>query len=110
MGNLSSEDLERISKIIHIARDHEIGFPCLNGEKWLFRTVTHIITGEVIDQRGKFVVLKNAAWIADTGRYMNALMDPDKFEEVEPYPQTCVINTDSLIDSTQIHKLPIKQK
>lgn len=79
------------------------------GEKWLFRTVTHIDTGEIVSIHGDLVVLKNAAWVADTGRFSDSLRN-SVFDEVEPYTNECVINIGSLVDATKINTLPSEQK
>ena len=88
----------------------QVNSPFKVGTKYLFRTVTHIDVGEVKEITGKFATLKNASWIADTGRFADALKDTDKFNEVEPYTNDCIVNLDSLIDATEIDKLPTEQK
>ena len=45
------------------------------GKAYLFRTVTHIELGRVVAICGDFVTLEDASWVADTGRYHNALRD-----------------------------------
>ena len=47
--------------------------PYTIGEKYLIRTVTHYYTGLLTDVFEHELVLENAAWIADTGRYTQAL-------------------------------------
>jgi len=80
------------------------------GNKYLIRTVTHIDTGEVTDIIGDFVRLKDAAWIADTGRYHDCLKS-GKLNEVEPYPDGVTINTTAIIDfANWNHALPREQK
>jgi len=82
------------------------------GEKYFIRTVTHYLTGKLVEISDKDVVLTDAAWIADTGRFSNA-MSGGEFSEVEPYPdgQLVLVNRDSVIDATIWTKdLPRKQK
>ena len=82
------------------------------GKKYIIRTVTHIDTGECVEIKGDFVRLKNAAWIADTGRYHDCLRD-GVFNEVEPYPENMrpFVNTASIIDACEWpHELPTEQK
>jgi len=58
---------------------------------------------------GKFLVLEQAAWIADSGRFMNAILE-GKLDEVEPVKE-CFVNTDTIIDAfVWTHKLPTDQK
>ncbi|MHC4704344.1 MAG: hypothetical protein ACYTFQ_27630 [Planctomycetota bacterium] len=80
------------------------------GEKYLIRTVTMIYTGEVKDIRDNEVLLTTAAWIADTGRFYDALKNTDLIKEVEPYPKDVVIHRSSFLDYTKIDKLPVDQK
>ena len=107
IDELTIGELKNLTKLI--GGNTESSHPCQVGEKWLFRTVTHIDTGEVVAINGNFVTLKDAAWIADTGRYMDNLKSCS-FNEVEPYPDICVVNLGGLIDSTPISKLPLEQK
>ena len=84
--------------------------PFIVGEKYLIRTVTMTHTGEVKEIRGKFLVLKDADWIADTGRFSMALEDQDTFSEVEPFKNDAIVNMDTIVDATKISKLIRKMK
>jgi hypothetical protein len=68
------------------------------GKKYFFRTVTYFMTGEVADIKGNFLVIKKAAWIADTGRFSTAL-STGEFEEVEPVAVTAYLNTNTVVDA-----------
>lgn len=79
------------------------------GEKYYIRTVTYHQTGKVKKIVGKFLILEQAAWIADSGRFMQAILE-GKLDEVEPVG-TCYVNTDTIIDAYPISwKLPTDQK
>jgi len=80
------------------------------GKKYLIRTVTMIQTGMIKEIRGKFLVLKDAAWIADTGRFSEALEDQEKMKEVEPFKNDAIVNMDTIIDATEINLLIRKMK
>jgi hypothetical protein len=80
------------------------------GKKYLIRTVTMIQTGMVKSIRGKFLVLEQAAWIADTGRFSEALEDQEKMKEVEPFKNDAIVNMDTIIDATEITVLIRKLK
>ena len=58
-------------------------FQDMIGEKFFFRTVTYHLTGRVKKVIGNILELENAAWIADSGRFMNAIKE-GKLSEVEP--------------------------
>ena len=59
------------------------------GEAYLIRTVTMIDTGILVSIDEHEIVLKDAAWIADTGRFNEALKTLN-FSEVEPFPDGLV--------------------
>ena len=83
--------------------------PFAIGEKYYIRTVTHHQTGRVKAIIGKFLILEQAAWIADSGRFMNAIID-GTLDEVEPVKEA-IVNTDTIIDAfIWKHNLPQEQK
>ena len=78
------------------------------GEKFYFRTVTYHLTGRVKKVIGSILELENAAWIADSGRFMNAIKE-GKLSEVEPVGRA-YINIQSVTDFFPWrHSLPEKQ-
>ena len=79
------------------------------GGKYLFRTVTMIYTGEIVRMSGQEIELKDAAWIADTGRFADNLKSCS-FSEVEPYNYNVIIFRGALLDVTRIDSLPRLQK
>lgn len=79
------------------------------GKSYLIRTVTLYQVGRVVAVSGQFVKLEDASWIADTGRFADALKSGE-FSEVEPVGES-YINLGSIIDAFPFeHKLPTKQK
>src|ERR1017187_9882644 len=54
------------------------------GKNYLIRTSTVIDTGRLVHVGQQELILESAAWIADTGRFTNALQSCD-FSEVEPF-------------------------
>lgn len=74
------------------------------------RTITNFYTGRIIAVDDKFVTLGNAAWIADTGRFTNALVS-GQFSEVEPYPGEVNVAVAAIVDYCPFpHPLPCEQK
>jgi hypothetical protein len=68
------------------------------GEKYLIRTVTHIQTGRIKEVVGDFLVLDDAAWIADTGRFHDALKTGE-LNEIEPFVSGCIVSQNAIIDA-----------
>ena len=82
--------------------------PCVweIGKTYLVRTVTMIDTGRLVAVTDHELVLEDAAWIADTGRFSTALSG-GILREVEPYPSAVVVNLDHALDITEwAHPLP----
>jgi hypothetical protein len=81
------------------------------GKSYLIRTVTMIDTGILVSIDEHEIVLSDAAWIADTGRFSAALHSSD-FLEVEPFPDgtRVAIGRGSVIDAVQIPTAPRKLK
>ena len=71
------------------------------GENYFIRTVTHHFTGKLIAVYKHELVLINAAWIADDGRF-NIAVSTGTFSEVEPYPngKEVIIGRGYLIDAS----------
>jgi hypothetical protein len=86
--------------------------PMKVGDKLFIRGVTMAYTGRVKAWTDAEVELEDAAWIADTGRFAQA-MEKGDFSEVEPYPpgETVVVNRDAVSDWRVISfDLPRSQK
>jgi len=82
------------------------------GKNYFIRLVTHHYTGTLIAVTAKELWLKDAAWIADDGRFMNAIRD-GKLNEVEPFPDGAEvpIGRGALLDAVEWkHPLPREQK
>jgi hypothetical protein len=81
------------------------------GKAYLIRTVTMINTGRLVAVTAQELVLEDAAWIADTGRFSNALNSGD-FSEIEPYPEgRVIIGRGAVVDAVQLTaSLPRVQK
>ncbi len=78
------------------------------GKKFFFRTVTYHMVGRVKRLFGHFLELEVAAWVADSGRFMQAIKD-GTLNEVEPVGQAWV-NADSIVDFFPwAHELPRAQ-
>lgn len=83
--------------------------PFAIGENYLIRTVTNYLTGRVVGVTATEIVLVSASWIADTGRFSDALKK-SAFNEVEPFPDgDVIVGRGALIDACRIAKLPREQ-
>ena len=80
------------------------------GKSYFMRTVTMSLVGELKEINSDEILLKNCSWIADTGRFHDALRDGN-FDEIEPFVNDVLVNRRSLIDCTRwMFDLPSEQK
>ena len=80
------------------------------GKTYFIRTVTMIDTGVLVAVTPQELVLEDAAWIADTGRFADALRKCE-FNEVEPFPDgRVIIGRGAIIDAVQVQQAPRHQK
>lgn len=88
------------------------GAPYEIGKNYFIRTVTHHLTGRLVEVHQQELVLVDAAWIADDGRLSDALKSGN-FSEIEPYADDLriIVGRSSIIDAQVFsHKLPRSQK
>ena len=108
--NISEETYEKIKE--QLTEDEKVDINSLQdfvGKKFFFRTVTYHIVGKVVKVFGYQLQLEDASWIADSGRFMNAIKDGE-LNEVEPVGDWFV-NLQSCTDyGIWKHKLPKVQK
>ena len=84
--------------------------PITIGNSVLIRTVTYFYTGRIVSVDRDEIVLQDAAWVADTGRFMQAV-EKAEFGEVEPFPNgRVIVGRGSVIDAVQIKLSPRSQK
>jgi len=112
---LEGHDIEALKKALVLIGDPVSTAPVPTGDfleigkSYLIRTVTLYQVGRVVAVSGQFVKLEDASWIADTGRFADALKSGE-FSEVEPVGES-YINLGSIIDAFPFtHKLPTVQK
>jgi hypothetical protein len=75
---------------------------------YFIRTVTHHLTGRLVGWDEHELILVDAAWIAEDGRYAEA-MKTGNLVEVEPYPDGLLVavGRGSIVDATTwAHTLP----
>ena len=81
-------------------------FPWKLQKKYFIRTVTMHLVGKLKFVSDKELVLSSASWVADSGKFHNALKN-GKLEEVEPFVNDVIVNRASIIDATVWdHDLP----
>lgn len=108
--NISDDTYELIKE--QLGEDEKIdlnSYEDFIGKKWFIRTVTYHLVGKAEKLIGNFMMLKNASWVADSGRFMQAIKD-GTLNEVEPVGDV-LINLNSITDMFPIKwDLPKQQK
>jgi len=80
--------------------------PLQVGNSVLIRTVTYFQLGKVVELSDTEVVLEDASWVADTGRF-GAALKSGVFSEVEVFPELVSVARGSIVDVTKWpHSLP----
>ncbi len=70
------------------------------GEKYFIRTATYFHLGRLKELSGKWLILEDVSWIADTGRFYDFLKD-GTCNEYESFQDDVYIPLDSVIDITK---------
>ena len=85
-------------------------WPWIVGKQYFIRTVTMHIVGELVAITDKELLMEHASWVADSGRFNNALKT-GVLDEVEPFINDVIVNRNSVIDATWWnHALPSEVK
>jgi len=80
------------------------------GGSYLFRTVTYFLLGKVKEIKGSFIELEKASWVADTGRF-NEAISKGSLSEVETVAVPVWLNASSIVDVFEwTHALPKESK
>ncbi len=106
---ISDETYETIKAQL---KDTDFELSCFDemiGNSFFIRTVTYHFVGKVKARVGSFLHLVSASWVADSGRFMNAIKD-GTLSEVEPVGDVFV-NLETVTDFMPWkHSLPTEQK
>ena len=80
------------------------------GKQYFIRTATYHSVGRLVKVFPNELVLENASWVADSGRFNNALKTGE-LNEVEPFVAPVIIARGGIIDATEWnHDLPTEVK
>jgi len=80
-------------------------YELFKGKNVYVRTLTFHYTGRVIQGDAHSLILEDAAWIADSGRFGEALLS-GRLSEIEPFPDGPVY-VSAIVDVTEwTHELP----
>lgn len=82
--------------------------PFVVGKAYLIRTVTMTWIGKVVSDDGRYIALEEAAWVADTGRFHEAVAQgASALNEVEPVGRAFVSHG-AVVDAVEwVHGTPL---
>jgi hypothetical protein len=107
--DIESLTLKQIKEIKNLS-ENKNNHPYIIGQNYFIRTITYFLVGNLVSVYEYELVIKDAAWIPETGRYSDSFKKGE-FEEVEPLDGNIIIGRQSIIDCAQWTKeLPRKQK
>jgi hypothetical protein len=103
-------ELKQLQSLLGIKAEQS-SHPYEIGKNYFIRTITHHYTGKLVQVHAGELVLESAAWIADDGRFTQAL-EKEEFAEVELFPKDrlVVIGRGSILDATPVKNIPVSQK
>ena len=113
IDNLTFGEIKQLTSLFsnqNTSNEH----PFQVGKAYLIRTVTMTLVGRLESVFERELVLSNASWIADTGRFHDCLKNglfSIGDSEIEPFTDDVIVGRGSIIDATVYnHDLPTKQK
>jgi hypothetical protein len=102
VDDLTVGQLKEIQKLVgctNTSPTETSDFPIALGENVMIRTVTMIQVGKLVHTGKHELVLENAAWVADTGRF-NEFLAKGSYNECEPFPDgKVVVGRGAIVDA-----------
>jgi hypothetical protein len=98
-----------LEKILENGEVSSPDLPFEVGDAYFIRTVTYHVLGRVKAIKGNFLVLEEASWIADSGRFGNAI-EKGELSEIE-YVGKAIVAINAISDAYPwSHKMPKETK
>lgn len=108
IDDLTVKEIKHIQSLLK--GSSEATHPYQVGKNYFIRTVTHHYTGRLVKVTAKELLLEEVAWIADDGRFYQAIKD-GTLNEIEPYQDDVILGRGAVLDATiWRHPLPKVQK
>ena len=106
---VSEETYKKIESLLKDTEKVTPDYSVFIGKCLFVRTVTYHSVGKVESIVGRFLELSCASWVADSGRFTQAIKD-GILEEVEPVGKM-YLSIDAIVDIFPwVHDLPTEQK
>ena len=107
--SISEETYENIKDQLHCDEKNDLSqLTDMIGQSFFFRTVNYHLIGKVEAICGSILTLSTASWVADSGRFMDAIKE-GRLNEVEPVG-CAFLNLSTVVDFFPWkHSLPVEQ-
>ncbi|MFH1833985.1 MAG: hypothetical protein ABH877_03085 [bacterium] len=105
IDDLTLGEIKQLTNLFGRGAMNDCPGPWKIGQVYFIRTVTHHLSGRLIEVWPNELVLEDAAWIADDGRYHQCIADgASAMLDIEPLPdgKTMVIGRGALIDAVPV--------
>ena len=83
--------------------------PWVVGKSYFIRTVTMFLVGRLSAVFPGELVLEEAAWVADSGRFHDALKTGN-LAEVEPFLAPVILGRGAIVDATEWSHSPVREQ
>jgi hypothetical protein len=100
IDELTIKEVKHIQSLLK-GGDSKAESPYKIGKAYFIRTVTHYYTGRIERVTAKEIILSDAAWIVDSGRFHDALKT-GKLNEVEPFTDEVIVGRGGIIDAVAV--------
>lgn len=117
INELTIGELKQLKSLFNLHESKDEGVdphPYKIGKNYLIVTVTRIYVGRLVEVYKNELVLEDASWVADTGRFSAALkngIETQTSSEIELFNTPVIIGRGSLVDACEyMHDLPTKTK
>jgi hypothetical protein len=111
LDNLTIKEVKELTSLLNHTSVAKAN-PFQIGKAYLIRTVTMTLVGRLKAVYDQELVLSEASWIADTGRFSDTLKKGESnLNEVEPFYADVIVGRGSIVDATEwSHTTELKQK
>jgi hypothetical protein len=107
--DIKLKDLLNLIDVLKNKNEQNINFWKIN-KIYFIRTVTMHLIGKLKSVSDKELLLDSAIWVADSGRFHDALKSGE-LNEIEPFIDEVIVNRDCIVDATiWNHLIPNFQK
>ena len=103
INELTIGQVKEITNLFGDKNESKKTYPFQIGKNYFIRTVTFFYVGKLKAVYDDVLVLSEASWVADTGRFHNALksgLESQSSSEIEPFVNDVLISRGALVDAT----------